>query len=299
MTDAIEVQGLAKTYRRPFGAPQPALRGVDLKVAVGSAFGLIGPNGAGKTTFIKLALGIAFPTAGTVQLLGGSPSDPRVRARVGYLPERLDLPAVWTPRQLLRSVSRMKGLSLATARIDGWLERVGIASDANRSIGGFSKGMRQRVGLAAALIGDPELLILDEPTDGLDPLARVEVRTLLTEAKDRGATVFLNSHLLAETEKICDHVAILAKGQVLRTGAVADLRAARGGFRARFQGADAGRLEPLGFTRSNGDGAFSFLGDAAAINQALEAARLQGALLIELAPNAPDLEAVFAEVVGA
>ena len=298
MTDAIEVIGLAKTYRKAFGIPQRALRGIDLSVPVGSAFGLIGPNGAGKTTFIKLALGIAFPTAGNVRLLGGAPNDPRIRAKVGYLPERLELPAVWTPRQLLRSIARLKGLSANRSQVDGLLDRVGIAADANRSIEGFSKGMKQRVGLAAALLGEPELLILDEPTDGLDPLARVEVRTLLAEARARGATIFLNSHLLAETEKICDRVAILAKGKVLRTGSVSDLRAARGGFRARFLGGEAERLASLGFTRGDGEGLFAFAGEASALNAALAEARTQGALLIELSPNAPDLESVFAEVVG-
>ncbi|AKQ65882.1 ABC transporter, ATP-binding protein [Myxococcus hansupus] len=183
---------------------------MDLTVPQGSAFGLIGPNGAGKTTFIKSILGIVQPTEGSVRVLGGTPEDPRIRARIGYLPERLHLPGTWTAPSFLATVARLKGLPANPATGLRLLERVGLADAVGRRIGGYSKGMRQRLGLAAALVGDPALLVLDEPTDGIDPMGRMEVRRILQEEVRRGTTLFLNSHLLAETERVCDRIAILA-----------------------------------------------------------------------------------------
>ena len=191
---------------------------MDLSVPEGSAFGLIGPNGAGKTTFIKSILGIVQPSEGTVRVLGGSPEDPRIRARIGYLPERLHLPGSWAAPAFLATVARLKELKPDPASNLRLLERVGLTDALGRKIGGYSKGMRQRLGLAAALLGNPALLILDEPTDGIDPMGRVEVRRILQEEVQRGTTLFLNSHLLAETERVCDRVAILADGRVLREG---------------------------------------------------------------------------------
>lgn len=155
-TLAIEARGLHKTYGGLFGPRQRALAGLDLSVGRGEAFGLIGPNGAGKTTFIKLLLGIARATQGSVRLLGGDPEDVAVRRRVGYLPERLHLPPAWTPPAFLASVARLKGVDAGLRPMVELLARVGLADDAQRRIGGFSKGMRQRLGLAAALIGAPE-----------------------------------------------------------------------------------------------------------------------------------------------
>jgi len=153
---AIEAEGLVKTYAGPLGrGNRPALRGVDLAVPRGAAFGLIGPNGAGKTTFVKVLLGIVRSTAGRIRLLGGDPEDPRTRARVGYLPERLTLPPAWNAVEVLASVARLKGLPGSTREIALLLERVGLARDARRKVSTFSKGMRQRVGLAAALLGSP------------------------------------------------------------------------------------------------------------------------------------------------
>ena len=205
MPAGAEVRALAKSYSGAFGrGGHPALRGVDLTVERGIAFGLIGLNGAGKTTFIKSLLGVVRPSAGTVKILDGDPEDPAVRARIGYLPERLLLPHASTPLAFLASVARLKRLPSRDDDARRQLVRVGLENDSDRKIGGFSKGMRQRLGLAAALLGDPELLILDEPTDGVDPLGRADVRRLLGEEKSRGVTIFLNSHLLSETERVCD-----------------------------------------------------------------------------------------------
>jgi ABC-2 type transport system ATP-binding protein len=295
---AIEARGLEKTYRGLFGrGGQRALLGVDLTVPRGIAFGLIGPNGAGKTTFIKSLLGVVRPSAGDVRVLGGSPEDPGVRARIGYLPERLHLPGALTPTAFLASVARLKGVAPRAEMLRAHLARVGLAADAERKVGGFSKGMRQRLGLAAALIGEPDLLVLDEPTDGIDPIGRVEIRTVLAEERARGAAIFLNSHLLAETERVCDRVGILAKGRLVREGTLDALCGSGSRWRARFApGADQAALAAAGFAKAEGEGTFTCeAADPAALDARLQAARETGALLIELAPETRDLEEVLAE----
>jgi ABC-2 type transport system ATP-binding protein len=302
MTDvlAIEATGLAKRYAGLWGrGGQDALRGVDLAVPRGAAFGLIGPNGAGKTTFVKALLGVVRPTAGSIRLLGGDPEDPRVRARVGYLPERLRLAAAWNPVEILESVARLKGVRLPRAKALALLEEVGIAHAARRRTGGFSKGMRQRVGLAVALVGDPELLVLDEPTDGLDPLGRVEVRNLLGKALARGATLLLNSHLLAETERICGRIGILVGGRIVREGPLEELTATHAEWRVRFApGAPEEALASAGFTPGAG-GAHRFTGDGPeTLNAALDRARASGALLVELQADGRDLEDVLTAAVA-
>jgi ABC-2 type transport system ATP-binding protein len=298
---AIEVTGLRKTYRRAFSRQgQEALRGVDLIVPEGSAFGLIGPNGAGKTTFIKALLGIVQPTEGTLRVLGGSPEDIRVRARIGYLPERLHLPGSWNAVAFLAMVAKLKGQQADAAGNRRLLERVGLAEAAERRIGGYTKGMRQRLGLAAALMGSPSLLILDEPTDGIDPMGRMEVRRILQEEVQRGTTLFLNSHLLAETERVCDRVAILAEGRVLREGRLEDL--ARGGQRWLVRlapGANREVLVAAGLTPGATEGQYHVdAADPGALNAVLDRARAAGALLVELKRDGQDLESVLTSTVG-
>jgi ABC-2 type transport system ATP-binding protein len=298
---AIEAEGLEKRYAGLLGRnAKDALRGVDLKVPAGSAFGLIGPNGAGKTTFVKTLLGVVRPTAGRVRLLGADPQDARARARVGYLPERLRLSPAWTPVQILESVARLKGLTVPRARILVLLEEVGIASEARHVVGRFSKGMRQRVGLAVALLGDPELLVLDEPTDGLDPVGRVEVRGILARALARGATLLLNSHLLDETERICERIGILVAGRIVTEGPLDALTAGAGAWRARFaEGAPAAALVQAGFARVDDTTWLYPDGRAAALNEALGSARAAGALVVELTRDARELEQVLADAMGA
>ncbi len=295
---AIEAEGLEKRYPGRWGRPGPlALRGVDLAVPAGAAFGLIGPNGAGKTTFVKALLGVVHPTGGRVRLLGGDPGDPRVRARVGYLPERLELSRAWTPLEVLASVARLKRLGLTRAQLAARLEEVGIGPEAARPVGGFSKGMRQRVGLATALLGEPELLVLDEPTDGLDPLGRVEVRALLARALARGATLLLNSHLLAETERVCGRFGVLVEGRVVREGPLEALAGGATSWRVRLApGAPEQAAASAGLAPGEA-GALRFRGDAAALNAALDAARSAGALVVEVAPEGQDLEAALAAAV--
>ncbi|MEY4547682.1 MAG: hypothetical protein RL685_3877 [Pseudomonadota bacterium] len=310
LTPAIEASGLTKAYT----SSRQALAGVDLVVPRGTAFGLIGLNGAGKTTFVKALLGVVLPSAGQLRVLGGAPEEIAVRERIGYVPERLALPGAWSARSYLQSVSRLKqrGATTGAAQqrdIQRQLERVGLQKDAERRIGQFSKGMRQRLALAAALLGQPDLLVLDEPTDGVDPLGRAEIRELLSEERERGATLFLNSHLLSETERMCDRIGILAQGQIVREGSVAELCGAQGSWHARFAAAPAeragspGHAAPLGLAELGfvalPDGSFSVAADSPAeLDRRLAAARERGALLIELRPAARDLESVLAEELG-
>ena len=297
--DAIRAEALTKTYRGLLRkAGEPALCGLDLAVAPGTAFGLIGPNGAGKTTFIKILLGVVRPTSGKVEVLGGHPEDLAVRARIGYLPERLHLPEAWRPPEFLASVARLKGKRPVRAEISRLLERVGLAQAAGRKIAGFSKGMRQRLGLAAAVLGGPDLLVLDEPTDGIDPLGRVEVRKILTEELSRGATLFLNSHLLAETERVCERVGILASGRLAREGRLVDL--CRTGERWILEfapGHDAAALAGIGLSPLAGGRWGCEAETAQALNLVLDRARASGALLVRLERDERDLEEVLADAV--
>jgi ABC-2 type transport system ATP-binding protein len=210
---ALEAQAL----RKDFG-PKTAVRDLTLSVPRGEVFGFLGPNGAGKTTSIKMLLGLVHPTSGGGRLLGAPVGKTRARARVGYLPEHFAFHEWLRGRELLRFHGRLLGLRGPTleAGLDGLLRRVELAGAGNQCLREYSKGMRQRIGLAQALLGDPELVFLDEPTSGLDPLGRLLVRDVIRELKARGTTVFLNSHLLSEVEVTCDRVAFVKEGRVVR-----------------------------------------------------------------------------------
>ena len=238
---ALRTVGLSKRYGRTL-----ALDGLDLLVPRGEAFGFLGPNGAGKTTVVKLLLGLAIPDAGQGCVLGAPLGDRAVRARVGYLPELFRYQPWLTAREVL-------GLHCALARIEhadrpeavrNALATVGLAERADDRVGGFSKGMQQRLGLGVALLGPPDLVILDEPTSALDPVGRHDVRRIIHGLRERGVTVFLNSHLLTEVERVCDRVAVVDHGRVVATGRLPELLA---GSRVslRVTGLDTGRLASL------------------------------------------------------
>lgn len=215
---AIETQDLIKVYSTLRRRNIPALNGVSLRVERGTIFGLLGPNGAGKTTLIKILLGLCTQTGGTARLLESHPGDTAARRRVGYLPEAMRIPDYLNAWSFLRYMGRLNGVSSADMkkRIPRLLEQVSLAG-VKKSVKAYSKGMQQRLGLAQALLNDPELLILDEPTDGLDPLGRKQVRDLLHELRAAGKTIFVNSHMLSEVEQVCDQVVILNQGLVART----------------------------------------------------------------------------------
>lgn len=221
MTDAvIATAGLRKTWGRTI-----ALDALDLEVGRGEVFGLLGPNGAGKTTTVKLLLGLVRPTAGSGTLLGRPLGDVEARRRVGYLPELFRYQPWLTGREVLGLHARLAGLD--PRRTPGEVERVlgvvGLDGRGGDRVAGYSKGMQQRLGLAAALLGDPELVLLDEPTSALDPVGRDEVRAIIRDVRARGATVVLNSHLLTEVERLADRAAIIHRGRVVAQGGLAHL----------------------------------------------------------------------------
>ena len=214
---AVRVEDLRKRYGGGFfGKKVDALCGVSFEVERGQVFGLLGPNGAGKTTIIKVLLGIVRATGGKATMLGYAAGNRFGRQQVGYLPENLRVPSHQNARTALEYFGRLSGMDHDVIQRRGGelLERVGLKARQKESVKQFSKGMRQRLGLAQALLHDPELLILDEPTDGLDPVGRSQVRDILRELGDAGKTVFVNSHLLQEVELVCDSVAILNKGEL-------------------------------------------------------------------------------------
>jgi ABC-2 type transport system ATP-binding protein len=197
-----------------------ALQGVTLEVPRGSIFGFLGPNGAGKSTLVKILTGLVHADSGAVRVLGGRPGSRATQRGVGYLPEHFRFPGWLTGRELLGFHGRLLGVAVDS---DQLLTLVGLADAMDRRVSELSKGMQQRLGLAQALVGQPRLVFLDEPTSALDPLGRIDVRDVLLHLKDRGTTVFLNSHLLTEVEKICDRVAVIDRGSVVAQGSMDDL----------------------------------------------------------------------------
>src|SRR4051812_17600529 len=215
---AVWCSGLRKRYGR-----QTAVDDVSFTVARGEVLGLLGPNGAGKTSVIKMLLGLVRPDAGEVLLLGRRSSDPRSRSAVGYLPELFRYQPWLTPTEVLDLHVRLAGVDVPAAERRECLALVGLAERTGDRVGGFSKGMQQRLGLAVALVARPELVVLDEPTSALDPLGRVDVRDLVLALKARGVAVLLNSHLIGEVEQVCDRVVILDHGRVAASGTLAEL----------------------------------------------------------------------------
>ena len=216
---AIETRSL----RKWFGAKR-AVADLSLSVRRGEAFGFLGPNGAGKTTSLKLLLGLLEPSGGAGEVLGAPLGDRRARAKIGFLPEHFRFQDWLTGREMLRFHGRLYGLSGAAleSRCEALLERVDLRDAAPRRLAGYSKGMAQRLGIAAALLPEPDLVFLDEPTSGLDPLGRIMVRDLIRELRGRGVTVFLNSHLLGEVEATCDRVVFVRRGEVVHERALGD-----------------------------------------------------------------------------
>jgi ABC-2 type transport system ATP-binding protein len=216
----IDVAGLRKRYGRV-----EALADLTMTVHPGEVFGFLGPNGAGKTTTVKLLLGLARPSGGSGRLLGAPLGDREARRRVGYLPELFRYQPWLRAREVLALHADLIGLpGPGRARaFDDVLGLVGLADRASDPVSGFSKGMQQRLGIGVALVGDPALVILDEPTSALDPIGRIDVRGILRTARDRGAAVFLNSHLLSEVEQVCDRVAIVDRGRVVAEGSLAEV----------------------------------------------------------------------------
>lgn len=221
MTAVIETKGLTKAY-----GDVRALDGLDLTIPAGGVYGVLGPNGAGKSTLFRILLGLIRPTAGEARILGGAGDALASLRRTGSMIETPRFPPFLTARQCLGWLARAQGIAPDAAEIARWLDRVGLATAADRRVRGFSVGMMQRLGVAAALLHRPDLVILDEPTSGMDPPGIQEMRALIRSlAADDGVTVVLASHQLLEVQRVCDRVAILNKGRLVREGAVSDLTA--------------------------------------------------------------------------
>ena len=236
---ALEFRSVTKTYSRSHLGRTTTSRGiVDFSLAVpeGECFGLLGLNGSGKTTTFKLALGLLWPTAGQVSILGRPPADAVALAHVGFLPELPYFYSYLTPRESLIFYGRLSGLPEAELRerVEATLALVGLSPHAARRMGDFSKGMVQRVGLAQAVLHDPGLVILDEPVSGLDPLAIKEFRGLLTDLRGRGKTLVVSSHSISELEKVCDRVGVLKEGRLARVIAQGEWEAASEGLEGLF-----------------------------------------------------------------
>ena len=294
MSIALEADRLTKTY----GAVR-ALDDFSLAIPAGGVFGVLGPNGAGKSTLFRIALGLVRPTSGAVRLSGAAPGDITALRKVGAMIETPRYPAYLTGRDTLKMLALESGLK--TPDIDGWLERVGIAHAADRSTSGYSVGMKQRLGLAAAFFTKPELVILDEPTSGMDPAGIQEIRALIVDLAHReGVTVILASHQLDEVRRVCDRVAILAKGKVVAEGAVAELTAGEARLRISASSPIAQVLAVLG-AKGVADGADAALADirrdeAPALIRALVEA---GVEITEARWRDADLEGVYLKTLEA
>jgi len=227
----IEIENLTQDYQTGFWRKRKvrALDGLNLRVEAGEVFGFLGPNGAGKTTTFKILMRMLRPTAGAARILGRPLDDLRMRARIGYLPERPYFYHYLTAREFLVYCGALCDLSRdrASKRATDLLDQVGLSDSADKHLRKFSKGMLQRVGLAQALINDPEALFLDEPMSGLDPLGRREVREMIAGLRSRGKTIFFSSHILTDVEAMCDRVAILNRGRLVETGRLSDILKSR------------------------------------------------------------------------
>jgi ABC-2 type transport system ATP-binding protein len=305
MPAAIRTQALRKVYRRRWGGRSTvAVENLHLTVPEGAIFGFLGLNGAGKTTTVMMLLGCARPTAGSAHLFDRPAGHPAARRRVGFLPEKFRFHEFLTPNELLRVHGGLAGLSdrESALRTPPLLALVGLQGKETTPIREFSKGMQQRLGIAQALLSDPDLLILDEPTSALDPLGRREVRDVLLHLKAHGKTVFLNSHLLSEIELCCDRVAVLHRGRLVREGPIHDLLAPMTKVEVQARGVTPelrARVETLGaFEPVSGDGTWTLnVTDASNVPRVAAMLVAGGAELHALIPRRESLEDFFVRVV--
>ena len=303
MTAAIRTQALSKDYLVGFWRPRPyrALDSLSIEVAPGDVFGFLGPNGAGKTTTLKLLMQLVFPTSGHAEILGRPLGDVAVRRRIGYLPENPYFYDHLTAEELLDYYGRLFGMTAADRRqrIPATLDRVGIAAERRLALRKFSKGMLQRVGIAQALLNDPDVLFLDEPMSGLDPLGRRDVRALMLELRDQGRTIFFSSHILSDAEALCSRVAIVAKGRLAAAGTLSEMQAfAVLGWELVMSGVPSGALDRI---RQRARRVLTVSGDRYVIDlppdarpdEMMRELSAAGATLVSINPLRETLEDVF------
>ena len=244
----VEARNLAKTYRDFWGrAKKVALKPLDLEIRRGEIFGLLGPNGSGKTTTMKLLLGLIFPTGGEAFVFGREATDVSKNERIGYLPEESYLYKFLDAEETLDFYGRLFDMAPAERkeRAAALIKRVGLERDRKRQLKEYSKGMTRRIGVAQALINDPDLVILDEPTSGLDPIGTREMKDLIIELKEKGKTVIMSSHLLADVEDVCDRIAVLHQGELKELGRVEDLLRVTDVTQIRARGLPAAAAEEI------------------------------------------------------
>lgn len=299
----IETQNLCKSYSTGwFKPPVDAVNELDLKVEPGRVYGLLGPNGAGKTTTIKMLLGLARPTSGSGKMLGLDIRQRACRREVGYLPENQQFPRYMTAFVALENFGGLAGMSRPERRkrCDGALAEVGLSDWKHVSVAKFSKGMKQRLGLALAMFHDPKLLILDEPTDGVDPQGRKDIRHIIERKKNEGKTVLINSHILQEVELVADEVTILNKGNVAHQGNVAQLTGDSARYRLRVAEMPAESRKRLDFLSDDPEAPDHFFfkaSDEAALDRCVDRLRAEKVSIRALIPTRKTLEDVFLEIV--
>jgi ABC-2 type transport system ATP-binding protein len=302
---AIETCGLTKRYRGLLGRRAfTAVDHLDLQVPSGQVFGFLGPNGAGKTTTIMMLLGNVRPSAGHARLLGRPVGHVEAKRRIGFLPEKFQFHDLLQADEFLELNGKLYGMGRAERRrrIDEVLELVGLADRRRDRLGQFSKGMQQRIGLAQALMHEPELVILDEPTSALDPIGRRQVRDVILRLKSAGTTVFLNSHLLSEIELTCDQVAILKRGRLVKQGPIDALLAPPSTVELRLEQvtpAITASLAALGHLSSGEDGLLQVeVENPRRIPEVAEAVIRGGGRLLSMVARRETLEELFVRVVG-
>ena len=294
---AIHTLELAKRYRRTV-----ALRGLSMTVRRGEVFGFLGPNGAGKTTTVKLLLGLARPTGGEALVLGAPAGDVETRRRIGYLPELFRYQHWLTAREVLTLHARLLQLPRRERFAEDALTTVGLATRADDKVASFSKGMQQRLGLAVALLGEPDLVVLDEPTSALDPVGRHEVRGIVRDLRQRGTTVFLNTHLLEEAEQVCDRVTVIDHGRAVATGTLEELLGARASVRLRVRGLPDGwwhAFASLGTWSAEGGWLRLVGAPPDAVPELVAAVVARGGRVEAVVPEHQTLEDRFLELLGA
>jgi ABC-2 type transport system ATP-binding protein len=296
---AITIEGFRKDYAAGFWKKKrvTALQPLHLSVEQGETFGFLGPNGAGKTTTLKLLMGIIFPTAGTATILGRHYQDPEIKKRIGFLPEQPYFYDYLSAPELLDYFAGLSGMPAAERKqkIPAILEQVGLGDVGNKQLRKFSKGMLQRVGIAQAIVHNPDVVLLDEPMSGLDPLGRHEVRELIQSLKDARKTIFFSTHILSDAEALCDRVAVIHKGELRGVGVVNELRSGAGTkSEVIWQGADALPAVTRDVTDTHVTGELVRVAVAKdQLDRVLEKLRQQGATLISVTPLHGTLEEYF------
>ena len=288
--------------RKTYGKFIHALRGVNIQVGRGEIFGLLGPNGAGKTTLVKIMMTVVRPTKALGTILGRPLGHRGKLARIGYLPESHRFPGYLTGMELLDYYAALAKVprNVRRQRASKLLDGLGLASAGKMRIDKYSKGMSQRLGIAQALMNDPELIVLDEPTDGLDPVGRRDVRELLSQLRREGKTVFLNSHLLSELEMVCDRVAILVDGLVARQGTLRDLTQHTVEYKIAISGSTAGLAEKIRAAGATIEGhSVTVPGhNLSQLNEIIDLLRAAGVIIESVTPHRFSLEDILVEAMG-